>query len=96
MCLQNSDPPVQIWPVPPKKKGHPQGCPFSLEIKRPDLNNVNATRMSVARAGLTARNLNFCRRKKCKQIWPVVETLFGGVVGGEFKHFYGHAACVLP
>ena len=32
----------------PKEKGHPQGCPFSLEVpNRPDLNNVNATRMYV-------------------------------------------------
>ena len=33
-----------------------------------DLNNLNATRVSVAAEGLTEANLNFCQRQKCKQV----------------------------
>ena len=56
-------------PASPTKKGrHPFGCLLFL-LGRRDLNNLNATRTSVAGDGSTEPNLNFCPfGQKCKQV----------------------------
>ena len=53
---------------PSKKRRHPFGCLLFL-LGRKDLNNLNATRTSVAGDGLTEPNLHFCPfGQKCKQV----------------------------
>ena len=56
---------VQVPPRPPKRKGHPKGCPFSFSCER-DLNNVNAIcRWHIAATSANTGGYNyFCPRGK--------------------------------
>jgi len=67
---------------------------FFWALPRQDLNNLNATRMSVAADGLTEANLYLISRSemKCKQIWLVAPKNYECECVQDFFFFNIHSS----